>query len=200
MRSARELPAPHRHRPARVIDVRCVTARVEHASSVHFLEVAIMSGFYDISVQSIDGSADLLSKLRGKVALAVNVASRCGLTPQYDGLEKLQRELQDQNFTVIGFPCNQFGAQEPGTEQQIVQFCQTTFDVTFPMSSKLEVNGSNRHPLYTFLTSPDTGVSGDITWNFEKFLIGRDGKVLKRYPPQTKPQDSGIMQDIADAL
>jgi glutathione peroxidase len=159
-----------------------------------------MSGFYDIPVQSIDGSADLLGKLRGKVALAVNVASRCGLTPQYDGLETLQRELKDQDFTVIGFPCNQFGAQEPGTEQQIVQFCQTTFDVTFPMSSKLDVNGATRHPLYQFLTSPETGVAGDITWNFEKFLIGRDGTVLKRYPPPTKPQDSGIMQDIADAL
>ena len=159
-----------------------------------------MSGFYDIDVQSIDGSPNLLGKLRGKVALAVNVASRCGLTPQYDGLETLQRELKDRNFTVIGFPCNQFGAQEPGTEQQIVDFCQTTFDVTFPMSSKLEVNGARRHPLYTFLTSADTGVAGDITWNFEKFLIGRDGKVLKRYAPPTKPQDSGIMQDIAAAL
>jgi glutathione peroxidase len=159
-----------------------------------------MSGFYDIPVQSIDGSPDLLGKLRGKVALAVNVASRCGLTPQYDGLEQLQRELKDQNFTVIGFPCNQFGAQEPGTEQQIVQFCQTTFDVTFPMSSKLDVNGPTRHPLYRFLTSADSGIAGDITWNFEKFLIGRDGTVLKRYPPPTKPQDSGIMQDIADAL
>lgn len=159
-----------------------------------------MSGFYDIPVKSIDGSSDLLGKLRGKVALAVNVASRCGLTPQYDGLEKLQRELKDRNFTVIGFPCNQFGSQEPGTEQQIVDFCQTTFDVTFPMSSKLEVNGANRHPLYQFLTSADTGVAGDIGWNFEKFLIGRDGKVLKRYPPPTKPEDSGIMQDIADAL
>jgi glutathione peroxidase len=159
-----------------------------------------MSGFYDISVPSIDGSPNLLGKLRGKVALAVNVASRCGLTPQYDGLETLHRELKDQNFTVIGFPCNQFGAQEPGTEQQIVDFCQTTFDVTFPMSSKLEVNGAHRHPLYTFLTSPDTGVAGDITWNFEKFLIGRDGTVLKRYAPPTKPQDSGILQDIAAAL
>jgi glutathione peroxidase len=159
-----------------------------------------MSGFYDIGVQSIDGSPDLLGKLRGKVVLAVNVASRCGLTPQYDGLEKLQQDLKDRNFTVIGFPCNQFGAQEPGTEQQIVEFCQTTFDVTFPMSSKLEVNGANRHPLYQFLTSPDTGVAGDITWNFEKFLIGRDGAVLKRYPPPTKPQDSGVLQDIADAL
>jgi glutathione peroxidase len=159
-----------------------------------------MSGFYDIAVKSIDGSADLLGKLRGKVALAVNVASRCGLTPQYDGLEKLQRELKDRNFTVIGFPCNQFGAQEPGTEQQIVDFCQTTFDVTFPLSAKLDVNGPGRHPLYQFLTSADTGIAGDITWNFEKFLIGRDGKVLKRYPPPTKPADSGIMQDIADAL
>ena len=159
-----------------------------------------MSGFYDIAVPSIDGSPDLLGKLRGKVALAVNVASRCGLTPQYDGLETLHRELKDQNFTVIGFPCNQFGAQEPGTEQQIVDFCQTTFDVTFPMSSKLEVNGAHRHPLYMFLTSPDTGVAGDITWNFEKFLIGRDGTVLKRYAPPTKPQDSGILQDIAAAL
>ena len=159
-----------------------------------------MSGFYDITVQNIDGSPDLLGKLRGKVALAVNVASRCGLTPQYDGLEKLQQDLKDRNFTVIGFPCNQFGAQEPGTEKQIVDFCQTTFDVTFPMSSKLEVNGPARHPLYSFLTSADSGVAGDITWNFEKFLIGRDGTVLKRYPPQTKPQDSGILQDIADAL
>jgi glutathione peroxidase len=159
-----------------------------------------MSGFYDIAVQNIDGSPDLLSKLRGKVALAVNVASRCGLTPQYDGLEKLQQDLKERNFTVIGFPCNQFGAQEPGTEKQIVDFCQTTFDVTFPMSSKLEVNGASRHPLYEFLTSPDSGVAGDITWNFEKFLIGRDGTVLKRYAPQTKPQDSGILQDIADAL
>jgi glutathione peroxidase len=159
-----------------------------------------MSGFYDIAVQNIDGSPDLLGKLRGKVALAVNVASRCGLTPQYDGLEKLQQDLKDRNFTVIGFPCNQFGAQEPGTEKQIVDFCQTTFDVTFPMSSKLEVNGPARHPLYSFLTSADSGVAGDITWNFEKFLIGRDGTVLKRYPPQTKPQDSGILQDIADAL
>jgi glutathione peroxidase len=159
-----------------------------------------MSGFYDISVEGIDGTPDLLGTLRGKVALVVNVASRCGLTPQYEGLEQLQRELRDKNFTVIGFPCNQFGAQEPGSEQQIVEFCQTKFDVTFPMSAKLEVNGPGRHPLYQFLTAAGTGIPGDIGWNFEKFLIGRDGKVLKRYPPPTKPQDSGVLQDIADAL
>lgn len=159
-----------------------------------------MSGFYDIAVRSIDGSADLLDGLKGKVTLAVNVASQCGLTPQYAGLEQLQRELADQGFSVVGFPCNQFGAQEPGTEAEIAQFCETSYDVTFPLSAKLDVNGPKRHPLYAFLTSPDTGVAGDITWNFEKFLIGRDGRVLKRYPPPTKPQDNGLMQDIADAL
>jgi glutathione peroxidase len=159
-----------------------------------------MTRFYDISVRSIDGKPDLLGPLRGKVALAVNVASKCGLTPQYAGLEQLQRELAEQRFTVIGFPCNQFGAQEPGGEAQIVQFCQTNYDVSFPLSAKLDVNGAQRHPLYAFLTSRKTGIAGDITWNFEKFLIGRDGRVLKRYPPPTKPQDNGLMQDIADAL
>ena len=159
-----------------------------------------MSSFYDIPVRSIDGEADLLGPLRGKVVLAVNVASKCGLTPQYAGLEELQRELRNQNFTVVGFPCNQFGAQEPGSEAQIVAFCQTHYDVSFPMSAKLDVNGAQRHPVYQFLTAPDTGIAGDIEWNFEKFLIGRDGRVLKRYPPPTKPQDNGLMQDIADAL
>jgi glutathione peroxidase len=159
-----------------------------------------MTDFFDIPVQRIDGTADLLGPLRGKVLLAVNVASRCGLTPQYAGLEELHEELKDQNFSVVGFPCNQFGAQEPGTEQQIVQFCSTTYGVTFPMSSKLDVNGANRHALYRFLTSAETGVAGDIEWNFEKFLIGRDGKVIRRYPPQTAPKDNALLQDIADAL
>lgn len=159
-----------------------------------------MGSFYDIAVRRIDGTEDLLGALRGSVTLAVNVASRCGLTPQYAGLEQLQRELQAERFTVVGFPCNQFGAQEPGTEAQIATFCKSTYEVSFPLSAKLEVNGANRHPLYRFLTSPDTGVAGDIGWNFEKFLIGRDGQVLKRYPPETKPEDRGLMQDIADAL
>jgi glutathione peroxidase len=140
-----------------------------------------MSGFYDIAVAGIDGTPDLLGRLRGKVTLAVNVASRCGLTPQYQGLEALQRELATENFTVVGFPCNQFAAQEPG-------------------SAKIEVNGANRHPVYRFLTSAESGIAGDISWNFEKFLIGRDGRVLKRYPPQTRPRDNGLMQDIAEAL
>lgn len=159
-----------------------------------------MSGFYDIAVAGIEGTPDLLGALRGKVTLAVNVASRCGLTPQYAGLEQLQRELQAENFTVVGFPCNQFAAQEPGSEAQIAAFCRTSYEVTFPLSAKLEVNGTGRHALYRFLTAADSGIPGDISWNFEKFLIGRDGRVLKRYPPETRPQDSGLMQDIADAL
>src|SRR6266478_7623206 len=159
-----------------------------------------MSGFYDIAVRNIDGTEDLLGALRGKVTLAVNVASRCGLTPQYAGLEELQRELREENFTVVGFPCNQFAEQEPGSEAEIIQFCQSTYDVSFPLSAKLEVNGPNRHPLYRYLTAAHTGFPGDISWNFEKFLIGRDGKVLKRYPPETKPRDNGLMQDIAEAL
>ena len=159
-----------------------------------------MNDFYAVPVQSIDGSPDLLGALRGWVTLAVNVASRCGYTPQYAGLEQLHRDLRAERFTVVGFPCNQFGKQEPAGEAEIMRFCQTTYDVTFPMSAKLEVNGPQRHPLYTFLTAAENGFTGDIGWNFEKFLIGRDGRVLKRYASDTKPEDKGLMQDIADAL
>ncbi len=159
-----------------------------------------MSGFFDIAVERIDGSPDLLGALRGKVTLAVNVASRCGLTPQYAGLEQLHRELGAERFSVVGFPCNQFGAQEPGSEVEIAAFCRTSYDVTFPLSAKLDVNGAQRHPVYAFLTSAETGIAGDISWNFEKFLVSRDGRVLKRYPPETKPEDRGLMQDLAEAL
>ena len=159
-----------------------------------------MSDFYDFDLKALDGSADLLGRLRGKVTLAVNVASRCGLTPQYTGLENLQRELEGHDFTVVGFPCNQFGAQEPGTAQEIQKFCSTTYGVTFPLSEKVEVNGPGRSPLYAWLTSDANGYPGDIQWNFEKFLIGRDGRVVRRYPPTTKPEDNGLMQDIAEAL
>jgi glutathione peroxidase len=159
-----------------------------------------MSGFYDIAVSGIDGTPDLLGPLRGKVTLAVNVASQCGLTPQYQGLEGLQRELAPEGFSVVGFPCNQFAGQEPGSEAQILSFCRTQYDVSFPLSAKLEVNGPHRHALYKFLTSAEGGFPGDISWNFEKFLIGRDGRILRRYPPETKPQDNGLLQDIAEAL
>ena len=158
------------------------------------------NGFFDFAVTSIDGRPDLLGPLKGEVVLAVNVASRCGHTPQYGGLEQLYRGLRSEGFAVVGFPCNQFGAQEPGSDKEILKFCSSTYDVTFPLAAKLEVNGPGRHPLYAWLTSPANGFAGDIGWHFEKFLISRDGRVLKRYPAGTKPQDNGLMQDIANAL
>jgi glutathione peroxidase len=159
-----------------------------------------MGNFFEFKVNAIDGTADLLTEQRGKVVLAVNVASQCGLTPQYSGLEELHEELAGENFAVVGFPCNQFGAQEPGSEEEIQTFCSANYGVTFPMSAKLEVNGAGRHPLYAWLTDPKNGFPGDIEWNFEKFLIGRDGRLLKRYAPTVKPRDNGLLQDIADAL
>jgi glutathione peroxidase len=159
-----------------------------------------MNSVFDIPITALDGSPDLLANLRGQVLLLVNVASRCGLTPQYTGLEELQRELQEHGFSVVGFPCNQFGAQEPGTAQEIQQFCNTQYAVSFPLSSKIIVNGVDRHPVYQYLLAGDPGNSGDITWNFEKFLVARNGNVLKRYPPQTSPQDKQLLQDIAEAL
>jgi glutathione peroxidase len=159
-----------------------------------------MTSFYDFSVQALDGSQDILGPLRGKVALAVNVASFCGYTPQYAGLEDLYRELADRNFVVVGFPCNQFGAQEPGTPAQILEFCSLTYGVTFPLAAKIDVKGAHRHPLYTWLTAKENGFPGEIGWNFEKFLIGRDGRVISRYPSGTKPTEPTFLQDLADVL
>ena len=159
-----------------------------------------MPSFFDFKVNGIDGANDFLHPLQGKVVLAVNVASQCGLTPQYTDLEGLHEELSGENFAVVGFPCNQFGAQEPGSEAEIQTFCSTNYGITIPMSAKLEVNGPGRHPLYAWLTDPANGHPGDIEWNFEKFLIGRDGRLLRRYAPTTKPRDSGLMNDIASAL
>ncbi len=159
-----------------------------------------MKSFFSFDVAGLDGKPDLLGPLAGRVVLAVNVASRCGLTPQYTDLEGLHEELAGAKFSVVGFPCNQFGAQEPGSAGEIQAFCSTTYGVTFPMSAKLEVNGAGRHPLYAWLTDPANGHPGDIEWNFEKFLVGRDGRLLNRYAPTVKPRDSGLMNDIADAL
>jgi glutathione peroxidase len=159
-----------------------------------------MTQFFDFPVTGIQGEPDLLGPLRGKVVLVVNVASRCGYTPQYSGLERLHEELQGEGFAVVGFPCNQFGGQEPGTELEIREFCSTRYDVGFPLSAKVEVNGPGRHPLYEWLTSPGNGHPGDIQWNFEKFLVGRDGRVIGRYPSGTKPEDNGLRTDIAEAL
>lgn len=156
--------------------------------------------FHEFAIDSIDHEPGLLAGCKGRVVLAVNVASECGYTPQYAGLESLYRELAGQGLTVVGFPCNQFGAQEPGDEDAIKSFCTSRFDVTFPLSEKIEVNGPGRHPLYAWLTDAGQGFPGDIEWNFEKFLIGRDGRPVARYPSGTGPDDAGLLQDIADRL
>jgi glutathione peroxidase len=138
----------------------------------------------------------------GRAALVVNVASKCGLTPQYTKLEALQSELADQGFTVIGFPCNQFGGQEPGTTDEIESFCSTTYGVTFPMSDKIDVNGSGRDPIYARLTevADSAGHSGDIRWNFEKFLVAADGRVVARFDPRTEPDAPEVRAAIDEAL
>ena len=159
-----------------------------------------MPGIYDFKANSLDGKEVSMRAFEGQVLLIVNTASKCGFTPQYRGLEDLHRDLSPRGFSVLGFPCNQFGAQEPGQASEIQEFCSTHYDVTFPLSAKLEVNGAGRHPLYAWLTSPDNGYGGDIEWNFEKFLIGRDGRVLGRYPSGTTPEDKGLLADIAEAL
>ena len=159
-----------------------------------------MNSFFDFQIPGLDGSADLLGTLRGKVTLAVNVASKCGYTPQYTGLEELYQELADKNFAVVGFPCNQFGAQEPGTEAEIQRFCSLTYGVTFPLAAKIDVNGAHRHALYAWLTAKENGFPGEIGWNFEKFLIDRDGRLVNRYPSAAKPTDPTFLQDLADVL
>jgi glutathione peroxidase len=156
-----------------------------------------MTTFQNFEINGIENGKNIIPDLKGKVVLAVNVASKCGLTPQYKGLQKLYDELQEQNFAVVGFPCNQFGKQEPGTPDEIVDFCAMNYGVTFPLTEKIEVNGANQHEIYSWLQN---AFPGDIEWNFEKFLIGRDGNVIKRYPPQTAPEDAGLLQDISDAL
>ncbi len=152
---------------------------------------------YDIAVRHIDGRDTTLRAYAGDVLLAVHVASECGLTPQYAGLEKLYEEKAGRGLHVLGFPCNQFGAQEPGTNEQIAQFCTTRFNVTFPLFDKIEVNGPGRHPLYEALTDAEPG---DITWNFEKFLIDRNGKVVARFAPGVTPEDPAFLEAIDDAL
>ncbi|MGH8283485.1 MAG: glutathione peroxidase [Gammaproteobacteria bacterium] len=157
-----------------------------------------MPGFHDFNVKTIDGHDQALKDFTGKTVLVVNVASECGLTPQYAGLEKLYREFKDRNFVVLGLPCNQFGQQEPGTEAEIQQFCSANYDVSFPLTSKIEVNGAGAHPLYKWLK--DGAGGADIQWNFEKFLVGKDGKIIKRYSPKIVPEDKQLRADLLAAL
>lgn len=159
-----------------------------------------MSSIYDFTLTAIDGKPMPLSAYQGKVLLLVNVASACGLTPQYNGLQKLYSNKQSEGLVVVGVPCNQFGAQEPGTESEIQNFCSTNFSVTFPLASKVDVNGSGRHPLYEFLAGKNAKFPGDITWNFEKFLIGRNGDVLARFEPKQGPMNEDLRSAINVAL
>jgi len=162
--------------------------------------VLLAEGLQDIKLKDIDGKDTTLKAYQGKVLLIVNVASKCGFTPQYKALEALQEKYKDKGFTVLGFPCNQFGGQEPGTDEQIKQFCSSTYNVTFPLFDKIEVNGPNRHPLYVALAGKDSPFPGDIKWNFGKFLIGRDGKILKRFESKAAPDSPEVTSAIEAAL
>jgi glutathione peroxidase len=157
---------------------------------------------YDIPVKTLAGDDSSLGALAGKTLLVVNVASKCGLTPQYAALEALHERLAGRGFSVVGFPCNQFMGQEPGTAEEIEQFCSTTYGVTFPMFEKIEVNGDGRHPIYERLTAvaDASGEAGDVQWNFEKFLLGPDGTVLARFRPRTVPDDPEVLAAIEKHL
>jgi glutathione peroxidase len=159
-----------------------------------------MTTAYDFDAQTLEGKPTTLKEYVGRVALIVNTASKCGLTPQYAGLEKVYEVYKDRGFVVLGFPCDQFGHQEPGSEAQIGAFCEKNYGVSFPMFSKIEVNGPNTHPLYQFLKEQAPGLLGSrgIKWNFTKFLIDRHGAVRTRYAPTTKPED--VTKDIEAAL
>ncbi|MER5938590.1 glutathione peroxidase [Streptomyces sp. NPDC001928] len=156
----------------------------------------------DVKINSLTGAPAELTQYAGQAVLVVNVASKCGLTPQYTGLEKLQEQYAERGFTVLGVPCNQFMGQEPGSAEEIAEFCSATYGVTFPLTEKVEVNGEGRHPLYDRLvTVADAeGHSGDIRWNFEKFLIGRDGSVVARFSPQTEPDAAELVAAIEGQL
>ena len=157
---------------------------------------------YDLPLTTLSGEPATLAEHKGKVLLIVNVASKCGLTPQYEGLERLQERFGEQGFSVLGFPSNQFGGQEPGTSEEIAEFCSATYGVTFPMYAKVDVNGADRHPLYETLTvsADDNGDAGDVQWNFEKFLVGTDGETIARLRPKTLPESDEVVSLIESHL
>ncbi len=161
-----------------------------------------MASIHDFSAVTVDGDDKNLADFAGKTLLVVNVASECGLTPQYKGLEELHRRYKGRGFAVLGFPCNQFAGQEPGSDEEIKTFCETRFDVTFPLFSKIDVNGDERHPLYGFLTSQETQPDGpgDIKWNFAKFVVNKQGEVVARFDPGVEPTDKAVTTAIEEAL
>src|SRR5579862_2353085 len=188
-------------RPSRgIVPVMKAIALLIAITFLQILAARAADSIYNIPLKDIDGNSTSLKPYQGKVLLIVNVASKCGFTPQYTALEALYQKYQAQGLVVLGFPCNQFHQQEPGTDVEIKQFCTSKYDVTFPMFDKLEVNGANRHPLYVLLAGKDSPFPGDIGWNFTKFLIGRDGKILNRFASPVKPDSAAVTQAIEAAL
>jgi glutathione peroxidase len=176
--------------------VYAFTSRTSNTSSAM---VSTNTSIHEFTVNDIDGKPVKLDSYKGKVVLVVNVASRCGNTPQYEGLEKLYKQHKDKGFVVLGFPANNFMGQEPGTETEIKQFCSSKYNVTFPMFSKISVKGSNIHPLYQYLTQNSTP-NGEVQWNFGKFLIGKDGKILARFDPGVQPNSPEVTSAVEKAL
>ncbi len=162
----------------------------------------VANSIYDFTLKNIDGKETSLADYRGKVVLVVNVASRCGFTPQYEGLEKVYLKYKDRGLVILGFPANNFGGQEPGSNEEIKSFCSLKYNVTFPMFAKISVKGDDIHPLYKYLTDKqsDPQFGGDVKWNFNKFLIGRDGKIIGRFEPAVKPESPEVAQAIEHAL
>ncbi|MDB6037266.1 MAG: Peroxiredoxin [Verrucomicrobiales bacterium] len=175
--------------------------RIAFLAGLFLMQALIQAApIYEIPLKDIDGKSTSLAPYKGKVLLVVNVASKCGYTLQYEGLEAIQKKYQSKGFEVLGFPCNQFGSQEPGTNEEIKQFCSSKYNVTFPLFDKIEVNGPGRHPLYSALAGKESPYPGDIKWNFNKFLIGRDGKIIKRFDSKAKPESAEVTEAIEAAL
>jgi len=171
------------------------------AAAVLLSQLAAHAGsIYDIKVKDIDGKETALAAYKGKTILIVNVASKCGLTPQYKALETAYEKYKDKGFVILGFPCNQFNRQEPGSNAEIKEFCSSKFSVTFPLFDKIDVNGEKRHPLYVALAGKESPFPGDIKWNFGKFLISKDGKIINRFKPTTKPDSEEVTKAIEEAI
>ncbi len=169
-------------------------------ASLALAMTAPAASLYDVPVKDLRGKDTSLAPYKGKVMLIVNVASRCGNTPQYTGLEELHDKFKAKGLAVLGFPCNDFGGQEPGTAEEIKTFCETKYKVSFPLFEKVVVKGDAKHPLYQQLSGPESPFPGDVKWNFGKFLVGRDGKILKRFEPNVKPDSSEVIDAIKEAL
>ena len=180
----------------------CVAALAGVNANKGAKESVKVASIYDFVMKDIDGREVKMSDFRGKVLLIVNVASRCGYTPQYEGLQSTYLKYKDQGLVILGFPANNFGSQEPGTNEEIKTFCSTKYNVTFPIFSKISVKGEDKHPFYQYLTAKESNpqYAGEITWNFNKFLIGRDGKVIARFDSKDRPEDQKVTAAIEQAL